>query len=210
MLGRHLDRMLFVENSASDLADFEGVARDVGASDRVEFVSYHGLDYPVGYGRAYGEFMLFDHATEHAETLRDAGDDLIVWKMTGRYLTRNLPELIATRPKAFDLYCNLRDYPVRWAAMYLLAWDRSGYENIIKGLAPRLREGTSSGASPETTLRGVVDEARRRYKVVPRFRRVPLIDGIRGFNNRNYIAGVGFGKLASRQIALRVAPWLWI
>ena len=209
MLGRPLDRIVFVENSASDLADFARVAHEVGAQDRVEFVSFYGLDYPSGYGRAYGEFMLFDHAADHSETLRGAGDDAIVWKMTGRYLTRNLPEIIATRPQTFDLYCNLRDYPARLADMYLLAWNRSGYQNIIKGLAPRLREDIRGGFS-EQVFRREVDDARRRCKVVPRFRQVPYIDGIRGYDNRNYTQQEGRAKLIARRVALRIAPWSWI
>jgi hypothetical protein len=207
MLGSHLDRIIFVENSATDIADFALVARELRAADRVEFVSYYGLDYPDEYGRGYGEFMLIDHAAEHSETIRAAGEDLIVWKMTGRYITRNLPRLIATRPRAFDLYCNLRNHPYRWVNIYMMAWNRLGYEKIIKGIAPQLRMDLI--APPELPFRRVVDEARGRYNVVPRFRYVPIIDGVRGTDDRSYTEGERW-KIAARQIARTVAPWLWI
>jgi hypothetical protein len=209
LLGPRLDGIVFIENSSSDLANFEALAREAGAADKVELISFHGQDSPPGYGRAYGEFRMLEHAVEHSEILRGGGEDLIVWKMTGRYLTTNLPQLIATQPRAFDLYCNLRNHPLRWADMYLLAWNRVGYEGIIQGLAPRLREDTCVGA-PEGEFRRVIDEARRRYNVVPRFRHVPRIDGVRGYDNKNYTQGLGRGKLLARRIALKVAPWLWI
>jgi hypothetical protein len=184
-------------------------AREAGAADKVELISFPGQDFPPGYGRAYSEFRTLEHAVEHSEILRRGGEDLIVWKMTGRYRLTNLPQLIATQPRAFDLYCNLRNHPLRWADMYLLAWNRVGYEGIIQGLAPRLREDACAGA-PEGEFRRVIDEARRRYNVVPRFRHIPRIDGVRGYDNKNYIEGLGRGKLLARRIALKVAPWLWI
>ncbi|APW62407.1 hypothetical protein [Paludisphaera borealis] len=207
LLGRPLDKIVLVENSASDLTDLERLAREAGAADRVELISFFGQDFPPEYGRAYSEFRTIDHATERSETLR--GGDRIIWKMTGRYLVRNLPRIIAKRPETFDLYCNMRNYPSRWADMYLLAWTGVGYEGVLKGLAPRLRQDAGAG-SPEEEFWRVIDEAGRHYKIVPRFRQIPYIDGIRGFDNKNYMEESGRWKFMARRIALYVAPWLWI
>lgn len=207
LLGQHLDKIVVVENSAADLTDLERMAREAGAADRVELISFFGQDFPPEYGRAYSEFKTIDRAVELSETLR--GGDRIIWKVTGRYLVTNLPQILARRPKTFDLYCNLRNYPSHWADMYLLAWNSTGYERVLKGLAPQLREDSGDG-SAEVKFWSVIIEARRRCKIVPRYRQIPRIDGVRGYDNKNYMKEAGRWKLAARQIALHVAPWLWI
>lgn len=207
-LGRGLDRIVLVENSASDLTDLQRLVREARAEDRVEFISFFGQDFPPEFGRAYSEFLAVDYAHEHAEAFRKGGD-VVTWKVTGRYLVTNFLQIITTQPRAFNLYCNLRNYPSRWADLYLLAWDRAGYDGIIKGLGPRLRGDLCQG-SPENDFRLVVDASRRRYRVVPRFRHIPRIDAVRGYDNKNYIEGVGRGKLLARNFALWVTPWIWI
>src|SRR4051794_13494247 len=56
LLGRCLDAIVFAENSASDLSRLRDLARAAKVEDRVEFVSFDGLDHPPAYGRGYGEF----------------------------------------------------------------------------------------------------------------------------------------------------------
>src|SRR5216683_7355837 len=75
-----IPRIVFIENSGSDLSRLHDVASSAKAADRVEFLSFNGLDYPSGYGRGYGEFKLLDYALDHSETLRGVERDAIVWK----------------------------------------------------------------------------------------------------------------------------------
>jgi hypothetical protein len=92
LVGKGVDRVLFVENSAADLTEFVEQAAGAGVGEAVEFVSCEGLDHPPKYGRAYGEFRLLKHAVDHAATLHDwqAG---LVWKVTGRLVDMYLPAI---------------------------------------------------------------------------------------------------------------------
>ena len=209
LLTNGVDRIVFAENSESDISDLADLASEKGAGDRVEFLSFNGLDYPPRHGRAHGEFRLIDHVVAHSATIRDGDPDQTVWKMTGRYLVKNLSAMIARCPNRFDLYCNLRDYPRRWADMFLMAWSWRGYQEFLRGLAPHFREDLSR-ESPEQAFRRLVDEARTRIRVVPRFRQIPVIDGIRGYDNKHYSEGSGAWKHVARRAALSFAPWFWI
>ena len=81
-LGTTFDRIVFVDNSASDLGTLEALVAGSSMSERVELLSFFGLDYPSAFGRGYGEFKLIDYAMDNAKLLQD---DVVVWKCTGRY-----------------------------------------------------------------------------------------------------------------------------
>ena len=70
-------RIVFIENSESDLSPLHEVASSAKATHRVEFLSFNGLDYPPGYGRGYGEFKLVDYAMSHAHFLADLSDTMV-------------------------------------------------------------------------------------------------------------------------------------
>src|SRR3984893_14120500 len=78
-----IPRIIFVENSESDLFQLHDAVSSANASHRVEFLSFNGLDYPPSYGRGYGEFKLLDYAMDHSSTLATAVDTRL-WKVTGR------------------------------------------------------------------------------------------------------------------------------
>jgi hypothetical protein len=210
---RIIDSIVFVENSSSDISRLVELAERAGLCGSVEFLRFDGLDYPPSYGRAYGEMRILDHAMKYAASINDhAHEPMIIWKATGRYIVRNLERIIAKRPDAFDLYCNMRNHPRRWVDMYLLGWTIHGYDAFLRDAAPLIRVGVSgikSGVSPEELLRGVIEERSSAAKLVPRFAVVPIIEGYRGYDNRSY-AKANRWKNIARNILLRVAPRLWI
>jgi len=211
LIGRCFDRIVFCENSLSDLDSLRAVAAEAGHAERVEFVSFNGVDHPPEFGRAYGEFRLIDHAMEHARALAEAAEDQVVWKCTGRYLIRNMAKLVRDRPRRFDLYCNKRNVPIPWCDMYFLAWNRAGYEVALRGIAPQVKEGPEAGGeAPESRFRRIIDACGDRLALTPRFRHVPLIDARRGWDNTPYGASRWNRKILMREAALRLAPWLWI
>jgi hypothetical protein len=208
-----VDRLVFTENSASDVSTLvEKVAR-AGLRDKVEFIVYDGLRYPPEYGRGYGEMRLVDHTMQHSRIITSAeAQHALIWKVTGRYVVRNLKAIVKRRPAGVDLYCNMRNYPRRWVDMQLMAWTRHGYDTFLRGVADRIRVGlpeTPSGTSPEHLLRGVFEQPRLGARLAPRFNVTPIIDGTRGYDNRSY-ADVNRWKNRVRQASLKVAPWLWI
>ena len=94
-------------------------------------MSFYDLDYDSSYHRGYGEFRLIDQAFRRSETLSSMTLEDRVWKVTGRYIVKNLRAVIALTPATFDLYCEVRG---AWAEMGFMAWSRAGYELHIRDL----------------------------------------------------------------------------
>jgi hypothetical protein len=208
LLGTSFDQLLFVENSASDLSPLIKDADEKGVRDKIEFISFYGLDYNPAYGRGYGEFRLIDHAIATSRALRP---DDIVWKVTGRYIVRNIDKLVSSRPADADIYCHMRNYPYRLCELYLLAWTRRGYENVIRGVYPRLRNDIVPGAHTieETLFREILERAAGQVRLVPRLRSVPVVEGTRGWDNSRY-SNAWSAKVALRRVANLIVPSFWI
>ena len=204
--GPVFDGIVFAENSESDLTSLRRLASALGRH-QIEFVSSRGLDYPLSHGRGYGEFKLVDHAMREAQLLQGS---VIVWKCTGRYIVRNIEALVRSRPQV-DLYCHLRNHPYRLCDLYLLSFNRQGYEGAIEGVYRHLRNDIVPGAHTmeEVLFRRLVDALPGHVRVQRRFRHIPVIEGVRGWNNRRY-DGTWDPKLLLRRAVNRVAPWVWI
>ena len=206
-LGTTFDRIVFVDNSASDLGPLEALIAGSSMSGRVELLSYFGLDYPSPFGRGYGEFKLVDYAMDNAKFLQG---DVVVWKCTGRYIVRNIDRLVRTRPPV-DVYCHLRNYPLRLCELFLMSFTRHGFDTVIRGTYRLLRNDAVPGVhtNEEITFRQLVDAWPPGLAVAKRFEDTPLVDGIRGWNDQRY-SGKHSPKTLLRRLARVVAPWLWI
>jgi hypothetical protein len=204
------DMLIFAENSDSDLASLQTLVQETRLTDKVEFLSLYGLDYPPEYSRGYGEFLLLDRVMESA-LMRAQSPDGIVWKVTGRYRVANIEQLVRKRPTLFDLYCNCRDYPERLTDQYLMAWRIGAYGRHLKGLYELFKESETSKYG-EQVMRELIDQGRfSSMNLVPRFKHVAVVEGVRGWDNQEYSAGLkNRGKLLMRQVANRALPRLWI
>jgi hypothetical protein len=209
LIGNGLDAIVFGENSNSDLGSLRRLVEQTGHEERVEFVSFYGLDHPASYGRGYGEFKLIDHVIRHSRILVEEQATGTVWKATGRYIIRNLRLLLARQPGPFALYCNLRNWPQRWADLYLLAWTDEGYRAVISGLYHELNEELLRG-SPEVRFRDLVESVATTLPIVPRFNVTPRVEGVRGRDNHTYSLGSHLPKYYLRSSLCRLASWLWI
>lgn len=207
-LGGCFDAIVFAENSRYDLDPLRRMVDEAGASRQVEFLSFDGLDYPPSHGRGYGEFKLVDHAMSRAAALQ--GRQLLVWKCTGRYVVRNIERLVAARPPV-DLYCHMRNYPYRLCDLFLLSFNRSGYECAIEGVYKHLRNDIVPGvhSNEEVLFRQLVEALPPTVSVQRRFGSTPVIEGIRGWDNSRYSAA-WTPKVMLRQAVHAVAPWVWI
>jgi hypothetical protein len=203
------DQLVFAENSDGNLESLRTLVFRKGLTKKVDFFSVYGLDYPIEYGRGYGEFLLIDRLMEsplmHSQCLNS-----IVWKITGRYRVANIEQFVRKCPRQFDLYCNCRNYPGRVTDQYILAWRVGIYLRYLKGVYDHLKENEIMYS--EQLMREFIDKSHfDSLCVVPRFTRVPIIQGIRGSDNGDYSAGIkNRGKLFLRQITNRAFPWLWI
>jgi hypothetical protein len=165
-----VDRIVYVDNSGYDLRPLATRF----PSPAIEWVSFYDLDYDMSYHRGYGEFRLIDHAHRVSGTLADMAPEDRVWKVTGRYIVKNLRTVIALTPGTFDLYCEVRDV---WADMGLMAWSRKGYERHIRELWRQF----ASPMAPELILAQRLRDANASTcEIISSFYWPPFIVGRRG------------------------------
>lgn len=208
LLGREIDQIVFAENSQADLASLRD-ARPASHAEKIEFLSFDGLDYPPQYGRGYGEFKLIDYAMAHSQILSTASPDEAVWKVTGRYIVRNLSQMVRTAPAHYDLYCDLKKYPQIWMDLRLFSFTRPTYERLFRGKYLDLSEAEGQPAA-EATMYRAVHAHLKEGQIVPRFAREPLVDGVRAYDGRSYDRGKNRVKRLMRGAARRILPKIWI
>lgn len=215
MLNKGCDAIIFAENSNSDISILKKVVEDCQLSDQVEFLSFDGLDYPPHYDRGYGEFRLIDYAMENSKILLklnfEKNERVVIWKVTGRYVIKNLQKIMARQPKRFDIYCNCRNHPKHWVDTFLIAWTPEAYQICLKGVYDRLKlnvSGVPPKAAAEELLRDWLDQ-QSNIQMVRRFRTTPYIDGIRGADNKGYSTDHRW-KTQVRSAINTFFPWIWI
>jgi hypothetical protein len=171
-----IDGIVFVDNSGFELktlsADFP--------SKNIEWISFYGLDYPSTYHRGYGEFKLIDFAFANSSVLKGLNESDRVWKVTGRYIIKNLKSIILYAPKKFELYCDIKN---NWLDMALIAWSIKGYERSIRGMS----ENFKTGMAPELILSQLIkEEAKLNGGIVSSYFWMPLIIGRRGADGSQF------------------------
>lgn len=211
LLNLCIDKIIFAENSNSNISSLQAIVDRYGLTQKVEFIVFYGLDYPPEYARAYGEFKLIDYAMANSQIIKNCSNRTIVWKVTGRYMIKNIPRIISRKPKDFDIYCNFRTVPKPWADMFLMAWSFHGYQSCLKGIYPKLRFSNDvSSLHPEEVFIHLLDQCASQVKLRQRINPAPVIDGIRGSDSQNYLAGKNRLKTYARLAGRILLPWLWI
>jgi len=203
------DRIVFLENSGSDLSDLQELAKKEGQGKTVEFISFEGLDYPPEYGRAFGEFKMLDYGFMHSTLLQALGENDCFWKMTGRLKVFNLKQLIETAPPAYKLLMDFSRKPTQMVDLRLFSCSRVGYRHLFEGAYTAFREDLQK-MSVEGYLYlqwvGKLGE----LGIVPRHRLQPKIGGVGGQHNVDYLGGINIAKYWIRVAARRFVPGLWI
>jgi hypothetical protein len=205
LIDRPLHGIVFVENSDSDITSLRQLVASRGVTRRVEFLCNYGVHLYSDKGRAHGEFKLLDYAMTASAMIREAGADHVVWKITGRYIVKNLASMIASAPSGFDAYVDMKDHPRRWMDMRLMAWTATGYDRVFRGVADTLDSKTH-----EKVMRDYLPKRAGGARLIPRFRKEPFIDGIRGWDNANYSKAGELLKCYVRSVGRVVTPWYWI
>jgi len=220
-----VDRILFLENSSSDLSVLRRVVESLEHDKKVEFNSFTG-DYQPEFGKGYGEFQMLDYGLSECRFLSKAD---VVWKVTGRHRVLNLSRLIETAPQDYTVYCDLRSIPFIGGDFNLQAVPFIGkrlgekYRNQFMDL--RVFSCTVDGYDrllrnqylqmwnqmPEKFLFDVMFKAKRQEKrIVPRFRIQPQIAGYAGWDNADY-QSLSYKIKDSFRAAMRlVMPGFWV
>ncbi len=215
LLNRGIDSIVFAENSNTDISILQDIVEQVGVTEKVEFIVFEGLDYPPSYGRAYGEFKLIEYVMNHSSLLKNQDKKILVWKVTGRYIVKNIAQIIAHKPTNFDIYLNHKTIPRKWTDLYLMAWTLNGYQAYLhnmhyKILSLRDLNKDLKSQPEETFIIDLLDQSIEGIKVVRRFNVTPFTSGVRGWDNRNYSEGRNLLKFYLRSIACKLFPWLWL
>ncbi len=207
-----VDRILFVDNSASDLDRLVALASGTEHGKTVEFIGFAGNDHPPERGKAYGEFKLMDHGL--ANTTLFGADDR-VWKTTGRLKFLNLPQMMrAVGRRRFDFVCDLHNVPWvgsgsiaarRYMDLRVFAFRVGAYRQVLGGQWQRHEAGFDAA-----DIYRLMMEARASCEVVPRMPIQPQLQGISGRHLRDYQSSGQQAKDNVRSLCRRVAPWLWL
>lgn len=206
-IGPVLDGVVFVENSDSDVSTLRALAIESGVEDRLEFIANYGVHSYPGHDRSFGYFKVVERAMAQSELIAAAGDNVTIWKVAGRYQVLNLREMLVTAPKSFDLYTDLRTRPLPWADLRFLGWSKRGFSEILDQVAETLGEDPREPAMHRHIISKLGAPG---LKIVTRYRREPLIEGVRGWDNRHYSRGTALLKYYLRATARRIAPWVHI
>jgi hypothetical protein len=204
-----VDRIVFLENSESDLSDLQELARIEGDGKRVEFISFQGLDYPPQYGRAFGEFKMLDYGVQHSVLLKTLDEHDCFWKVTGRLKILNLDRLIRTAPSRYGILMDFLRKPTPMVDLRLLSCSRAGYRQRFEGSYVSFREDVLK-MSVEGYLYSLWVGRLDEFGIIPRHRWQPKIGGVGGQHNVDYYAGLNVAKYWVRFAARLFLPRLWI
>lgn len=91
-------RIVFVENSGSDLTDYYKDYIDKG---RLEVLTFLGNDYDRSLGKGYGEGKIVEYGLKNSEWLNNASH---IIKITGRLICKNVNQMISAYNKRNTIY----------------------------------------------------------------------------------------------------------
>jgi hypothetical protein len=206
-----VDRIVFVDNSDSDLSQLRDVVDEAGGSKDVELISYWGLSYPVEQGRSVGETLLIGEALGRSRILCSLRGDELFWKITGRLRVRNLTRLVASTPAGGGLYADFRRYRRRWVDTRVFATTSPAFRRLFLPRIHLLRQDLlpPGVVAPEELLFEDLLAERTRERIYPRLQVEPLIEGSSGFGE-NYRRPKRVIESSIRAVTRRLIPFLWI
>ncbi len=219
---QYVDRIIFAENSNSDLSNLKKVVNDTSHNKTVEFLEYkNGNNFPPQYGRGYGELKLIDYAVDNSKILTE--DDFI-WKVTGRYKLLNIIKLIKTQPKRFSIYCDLRKYRINAADTRAYAFTLQGYRRYLYNKYHHLKKldelnGPKNMIMSEIAWFSLIYANIRNEFVrddfdeliFPRLKYVPHFEGMMGGSkNYSFDSPKEKRKYVLKSIIRRIFPNIWV
>lgn len=174
--------IVFVENSGFDLR----VLANKYSDRRIEWISAPQTDLSGGIHRGYAEFKMIEFAFMTSVIIADLRQGDVVWKVSGRYLVKNLKRIVKNSPVDYDIYGSLTE---GWVELSLISWTKSCF---LLHFLPMI-EALKAAAPPETILAKNL-ATNDRISVVARFNWRPLIDGRRGSDGSRYLTELGLIK----------------
>ena len=202
------DKLVYVDNSGHSLNDIMEIAETYNISSQVEFISYESNLNSENNSRFYLELNLINYTIENSKFIRN-NKDCILWKITGRYVIKNIDEIIRKCKlyEDYELFLNYRNRPSKWVDFYLAGFSLSAFEKIFIENLP-LYKGKNNG---ENILRESIDSPDfNEIKTLKRFPYIPYISGNRGYDGASYDTGKSILKYYIRVLLNKIFPSLWI
>jgi len=179
-----IDNVVFVDNSGYDLSNLSSMF----CNEKIEFLSFYDLDYPSDYHRGYGEFRLIDYAYKNSSIINGLVENDRVWKITGRYIIRNISRFIRFSPCNFDFYVNINDRKSKWVDMEIMCWNKKGYELLICDMWHNF----SSPLPPEMVIFNIIEKVDiKKLYIINKFYYPLLILGRRGGDGSTFMGRFG-------------------
>ncbi|WP_375491200.1 hypothetical protein [uncultured Jatrophihabitans sp.] len=198
--------VIFAENSGADLGAIEAIADRHDMRDRLTTLNVPPIDPEAG--RSAGEAHIVRVAMGSVPALMTLDAHQQVWKVTGRYIVRNMKHLVATAPTT-DLYINVRRRPHAWCDTYAYSFTRAGYGRYLEDATEAIRAGV--GYTGEQTMSAHIETLIEAGEpITPRLRYEPRISGVRGRDGASYGSPTQRAKYMARVIARHVKPGVWL
>lgn len=181
----YIDGIIFVDNSQHALEEINNLARNYRGEKLIEILSFWGLDYPVEYGRGYGELKLIEYAYSNSKVMQNMKDDDRLWKVTGRLQVTSISKIIKQTTGHFSVCADFR-YRRRHVDTRLIAFSMAGYKKYVYGKLHEL-----PGSIVETWLFKKLTPllgTKEGLAIQTEFRVVPKFKGFAGSDNVNYMA----------------------
>lgn len=128
----NIDGIIFVDNSNHPLQELRQISQNYIGTKQIEILSFFGLDYPVEYGRGYGELKLIEYAYTNSKIMQSMKDDDRFWKVTGRLQVITINKIIMLSKDYFDVCADFR-YRRSHVDTRLIAFSMAGYKKYIYG-----------------------------------------------------------------------------
>ncbi len=162
--------IIFAENSGYDLAELAAVYPSPG----IEWLSIDPAPHAAEFHRGYAEFKLIDSALARSAFWQRTNSNIRIWKVSGRYIVRNLGSVIRWAPQRFDLYASIGR---EWFEMSIVAWNLHAHQQLMQGVWQHF----ATAEAPERVLcRLLEDPGAQSLRVVRSFTWPPIIQGRRG------------------------------
>lgn len=217
LIDKCIDYIVFVENSSADIHPLKELVKQVNIPQhKVEFIIIDGSDCSPAYGRGHCEFRAVEYAMHHSTLINAQQEESVIWKVTGRYIIKNICKLIESQPEVFDIYCHLKDKckiiptSMPWAELYLVAWTIKGYRLGMKDVYHDLKFTPKNPMPPEMAFRFFIEQRLKTLKIIPRFKVIPFVIKEGGIVNKSSLRPSQLLRYAIRVVMNRLLPQVWI
>lgn len=171
------NKIIFCDNSNHPLTFIHDIVRKKSSSKKIEILSYDGNSNKLS-GKGYGEIEILEYVYANSRIINE-GD--IIYKLTGRYIVRNIADFQYESHQDNIIACNMNYYRNWTDSRFFI----SGYQFIPKYLFPRKTQidDKTDNNLEDVLAESITDSLSEGYKL-DIFKTCPVIEGFSGGKNK--------------------------